>query len=174
MSDLQSLEANILAEIAAADDEAALEAVRVSALGKKGTVSALLATLGKLTPEERKSQGPLLNGLKERVTAAIGARKDALKDAALNQRLNTETLDVTLPVRETPAEKLVDRVRGLDCVEQVDAALAILTDLTTPSGSTLPTLCFGWPPENFGYEDLKILSGRKLVAGDHHKAMLGK
>ena len=73
MSDLQSLEANILAEIAAANDEAALEAVRVSALGKKGTVSALLATLGKLTPEERKSQGPLFNGLKERVTAAIGA-----------------------------------------------------------------------------------------------------
>src|SRR5262245_55317171 len=70
-------------------------------------------------------------------------------------------------------EKLVDRVRALDCVEQVDAALPILTDLTTPSGSTLPTLCFGWPPENFGYEDLKILSGRKLSPGDHRKAMLG-
>jgi putative ABC transport system permease protein len=70
-------------------------------------------------------------------------------------------------------EKLVDRVRTLEGVENVDAALAILTDLTLPSGSTLPTLCFGWPPENFGYEDLKIVSGRKLTAGDTRKAMLG-
>jgi phenylalanyl-tRNA synthetase alpha chain len=125
MSDLQSLEANILAEIAAANDEAAVEAVRVSALGKKGTVSALLATLGKLTPEERKSQGPLFNGLKERVTAAIGARKDALKGAALNQRLNTETLDVTLPVRETPAE--IGRIHPISQV--IDELTAIFADM---------------------------------------------
>jgi phenylalanyl-tRNA synthetase alpha chain len=125
MSDLQSLEANILAEITAANDEAALEAVRVSALGKKGTVSALLATLGKLTPEERKSQGPLFNGLKERVTAAISARKDALKDAALNQRLNTEIVDVTLPVRETPAE--IGRIHPISQV--IDELTAIFADM---------------------------------------------
>jgi phenylalanyl-tRNA synthetase alpha chain len=125
MSDLQSLEANILAEITAANDEAALEAVRVSALGKKGTVAALLATLGKLTPEERKSRGPLFNGLKERVTAAISARKDALKDAALNQRLNTEIVDVTLPVRETPAE--IGRIHPISQV--IDELTAIFADM---------------------------------------------
>jgi phenylalanyl-tRNA synthetase alpha chain len=104
MSDLQALEDQIRTDIAAAGDESALEAVRVATLGKKGSVSALLATLGRMTPEERKSQGPLFNGLKDRVTEAIGTRRDALKSVALDQRLNTETVDVTLPVRDPPAE----------------------------------------------------------------------
>jgi phenylalanyl-tRNA synthetase alpha chain len=63
-----------------------------------------LKTLGGMTPEQRKEQGPLINGLKDRVTAAIAARRDALKAAALDARLNTETVDVTLPVREAAAE----------------------------------------------------------------------
>src|SRR2546426_192154 len=93
-----------MAAIAAASDEAVLEAVRVAALGKKGSVSELLKTLGSMPGEERKQKGPLINGLKDRVTKAIAARREALKDAALDQRLNTETVDVTLPVREPPAE----------------------------------------------------------------------
>jgi len=99
MADIASLQSEILAAIAAASDEAALEAVRVSALGKKGSVSALLATMGKLDPEERKVQGPKLNGLKDAVAEAIAARKGALADAALDARLASETLDVTLPTR---------------------------------------------------------------------------
>src|SRR6185436_16743800 len=104
MSDLNSLETTLAAEIAAASDEPALETVRVAALGKSGSVSALLKTLGSMTPEQRKEQGPLINGLKDRVTVAIVARRDALKAAALDARLNTETVDVTLPVREAAAE----------------------------------------------------------------------
>src|SRR5438874_10750790 len=102
MSDITQLEQQILTDIVAAADEAALEAVRVAALGKSGSVSALLKTLGTMSPDERKQQGPLINGLKDRVTAAIAARRDALKDQTLNARLNTETVDVTLPVRESP------------------------------------------------------------------------
>src|ERR1700704_6515545 len=104
MSDIDQLEAKILADIAAASDEAALEAVRIAALGKSGSVSALLKTLGAMTPEARKTQGPLINGLKERVTVALAERREALKGAALDARLNTETVDVTLPVRESPPE----------------------------------------------------------------------
>src|SRR5436190_6395611 len=104
MSDIAKLESEIQSTIAAAGDEAALEAVRVSALGKKGSISELLSTLGKMPPDERKAQGPLINGLKDRVTAAIAAKKAELGDQALDARLNTETLDVTLPVREAPAE----------------------------------------------------------------------
>jgi len=104
MSELNSLETKLAADIAAASDEAALETVRVAALGKSGAVSALLKTLGGMTPEQRKEQGPLINGLKDRVTAALAARRDALKAAALDARLNTETVDVTLPVREAAAE----------------------------------------------------------------------
>src|ERR1043165_5306894 len=104
MSDIATLEQEIGGAIAAAADENALEGVRVAALGKSGSGSALLKTLGALTPGERKGQGPPIHGLKDRVTAAIAARRDALKNAALDARLNTETVDVTLPVRESPAE----------------------------------------------------------------------
>src|SRR5215831_4227835 len=103
MTDLRVLETEVLAAIAAANDEAALEAVRVAALGRQGSVSALLKTLGTMTPEERKQQGALINAVKDRVTAAIGARRQELKELALAQRLNTETVDVTLPVRKPPA-----------------------------------------------------------------------
>jgi phenylalanyl-tRNA synthetase alpha chain len=87
MTDIAALQSDILAQIAAAQDEAALEAVRVATLGKKGSVSALLATMGKLDPEERKVQGPRFNGLRDTVTAAIAARKAELADAALDTRL---------------------------------------------------------------------------------------
>ncbi|HEY2137179.1 MAG TPA: phenylalanine--tRNA ligase subunit alpha, partial [Xanthobacteraceae bacterium] len=97
MSDFSKLEPQILSDIASAPDEAALEAVRVGALGKSGAVSALLKTLGAMTPDERRQQGPLINGLKDRVTAAITERRDALKARALDARLAGEAIDVTLP-----------------------------------------------------------------------------
>src|SRR5258705_4514360 len=125
MSDVEKLEQQLIAQIAAAADEAALEAVRVAALGKSGSVSALLRTLGTLTPEQRKEQGPLINGLKDKVTAALAARKDALKDAALDQRLNTESVDVTLPLRESPAE--AGRIHPISQV--IDELTAIFADM---------------------------------------------
>ena len=125
MADLDALEQELNAGIAAAPDEAALEQVRVAALGKKGAVSALLATLGKMSPDERKQQGPLINGLKERITQAVAARRAALKDAALDARLNTETIDVTLPLPETPAEQ--GRVHPISQV--IDELTAIFADM---------------------------------------------
>ncbi len=104
MSDLDSLQSQILTAIAAAADEASLEAVRVAALGKKGSLSAELATLGKLPPEDRKSRGAAINEVKDAVTAALGERRDLLAAAALDARLARETLDVTLPLREAPAD----------------------------------------------------------------------
>ena len=104
MSDIAALEAEITNAVASAKDEAALEAVRVAALGKSGSVSALLKTLGTMTPDERKLQGPAINGLKERVTAAIAGAKDTLAAGALEAKLASETVDVTLPVREPPTE----------------------------------------------------------------------
>ena len=75
MTDLQTLETTLLAEIGAATDEAALEAVRVSALGKKGSVSERLKMLGGMSPEERQQMGPAINGLKQRVTDALSDRR---------------------------------------------------------------------------------------------------
>src|SRR5665213_2663962 len=125
MSDITQLENELLAAIVSAKDEAGLEALRVSALGKSGSVSALLKTLGAMTPDERKVQGPAINGLKERVTAAIAAARDALGAAALDARLNSETVDVTLPVRETPAE--TGRVHPISQV--IDELTAIFADM---------------------------------------------
>src|ERR1700710_461603 len=104
MSDLAHLESTVLADIDAASDEAALEAVRVEALGKKGSISALLATLGKMSPDERKTEGAKINLAKDKVTQALTTRRDILKSAALDARLASETIDVTLPLRETSAE----------------------------------------------------------------------
>ena len=125
MTDLATLQTELLAAIAAANDETALEAVRVAALGRNGSVSALLKTLGAMTPDERREQGARINGLKDRVTAALAARKEALKHAALDQRLNTETVDVTLPVREPPAE--AGRIHPISQV--IDELTAIFADM---------------------------------------------
>ena len=99
--------------------------MRVGALGKSGSVSALLKTLGSMTPDERKAQGPAINGLKERITSAIGAAKEALGMAALDARLASETVDVTLPTRETPAE--LGRVHPISQV--IDELTAIFADM---------------------------------------------
>jgi len=125
VTDIGQLETELTGAIVAASDEAALEAVRVSALGKKGAISELLRTLGTMTPEERKDHGPLINGLKERVTQAIATRREALKNDALDQRLNTESIDVTLPVREPATE--IGRVHPISQV--IDELTAIFADM---------------------------------------------
>ncbi len=125
MSNLAALESEILNQIAAASDEAALEAVRVGALGKKGSISALLSTLGKMSPEQRKTEGAAINAAKDKVTAALTARRDVLKNAALDARLASETIDVTLPVRETPAEQ--GRIHPISQV--MDELTAIFADM---------------------------------------------
>ena len=99
MTDIASLQSDLLAQVSAASDEAALEAVRVAALGKKGSISALLATMGAMSPEDRKTNGPKFNGLRDAVAEAIAARKVQLADAALDARLVGERIDVTLPPR---------------------------------------------------------------------------
>ena len=125
MSDLNALEAETLTAIAAAADEAALESVRVGALGKKGSISALLATLGKMSPDERKSAGAEINALKDKVSEALGVRRVLLKDAALEARLTSERVDITLPGRETGIE--TGRIHPISQV--MDELTAIFADL---------------------------------------------
>ncbi|HUF44437.1 MAG TPA: phenylalanine--tRNA ligase subunit alpha [Aestuariivirgaceae bacterium] len=98
-SELASLEAELLGAVAAASDAASLEAIRVGALGKKGSISERMKTLGSLAPEQRKSAGAGLNALKEKVAAAIAERGAVLRDEAIEARLAAETVDVTLPAR---------------------------------------------------------------------------
>jgi phenylalanyl-tRNA synthetase alpha chain len=85
--------------ISAASDEATLEDLRVQAVGKKGEISLKMRELGKMSPEERQTAGPALNALKDEINSALSAKKAALEDAALDERLRGEWLDVTLPGR---------------------------------------------------------------------------
>ncbi len=125
MTDLDSLERRFAEEIDAARDEAALEAVRLAALGKKGEISELLKGLGKMTPDERRDQGPLLNGLRDRVQSKLTEKRDALAEAAISARLAAERLDVTLPVRSNPLSR--GRIHPISQV--VDEITAIFADM---------------------------------------------
>jgi phenylalanyl-tRNA synthetase alpha chain len=97
MSDLDQLKSDLLAAIGSAD-LAGLEDIRVSALGKSGSVTGLLKTLGGMSPEERQTIGPRIHALREAVSEALTARKTGLEREALDARLAGETLDMTLPV----------------------------------------------------------------------------
>ncbi len=116
---VQNLEAVVsaaLAATAAASDLAALDQVRVQYLGKKGEISALLKSLGDLSPEERPKAGAVINEARDRVQLAVEARKEALEEAALNARLAGESVDVTLPGRHAetgglhPVTRTIDRM----------------------------------------------------------------
>ncbi|MFD1794746.1 phenylalanine--tRNA ligase subunit alpha [Paracoccus aurantiacus] len=103
MTDLDSLRTTYLARVADAADAGMLEEVRLAALGKKGEISLKMRELGRMTPEERQTTGAALNRLKDEIDAALRAKKTALDDAALDERLRGEWLDVTLPGRPRPA-----------------------------------------------------------------------
>ena len=99
MTDINALSQELFAQLDAAQDEASVEQLRVNALGKKGSVSELLKGMGAMSPEERQTFGPLVNGLKQQLSDAIAEKKEALAQAALDARLLAERIDVTLPVR---------------------------------------------------------------------------
>ncbi len=99
MDSLDALKTKYLEGVMASRDEAALEDVRLAAVGKKGEVSLKMRELGKMTPEEKQAAGPALNALKNEINSAIAAKKEALSDAALNERLQSEWIDVSLSGR---------------------------------------------------------------------------
>ncbi|WP_027487753.1 phenylalanine--tRNA ligase subunit alpha [Allorhizobium undicola] len=147
MSDLDSLKTTLLADIAAAGDEASIEAVRVAAMGKKGSVSELLKTLGAMSPEERQTRGAAINALKNEITEALNTRKTALKDAAINARLAAETLDVSLPVRSSPAER--GRIHPISQI--IDEITAIFADMgfSIAEGPDIETDYYNFTALNF-------------------------
>lgn len=102
MTEITALKAGLLADIEKSDTLDRVEELRVGALGKQGVITALLKTLGAMTPEERQQRGPEIHDLRQGVTDAIATRKTALEQAALDARLASEKLDMTLPVDAMP------------------------------------------------------------------------
>ncbi len=144
---IETLRADLSSAIAAATDDGALDAVRVQALGKKGSVSALLATLGSMAPDERKSAGPAINGLKGEIAALIETRSSALKAAALDQRLKAETLDITLPLQPAPTAR--GRIHPIS--QTIDEITAIFSDMgfSIAEGPDIETDYFNFTALNF-------------------------
>ncbi len=132
MQDIETLESELLGEINNANDLDALEAVRISALGKKGRVSLMMRGLGQMAPEERQEVAPRLNKLKQSVADAIDQAKSDLNKKAMEARLAAETIDVTLPSRPEnlgrihPISQVVDEITeifadmGFDIAEGPD------------------------------------------------------
>jgi phenylalanyl-tRNA synthetase, alpha subunit (EC 6.1.1.20) len=116
---MQELRDKYLSAVADVTDEAALEEIRLAALGKKGEISLKMRELGKMTPEERQTTGKALNVLRDEIDAALRAKKVALADAALDARLREEWLDVTLPGRPRragtihPVSQVMDEVTAI-------------------------------------------------------------
>ncbi|MGB2064283.1 Phenylalanine--tRNA ligase alpha subunit [Marinomonas gallaica] len=96
MENLNQILADALTAVAASDNEASLDEIRVQYLGKKGALTALLKQLGNVAPEDRPKFGQMVNEAKEQVQAKMNERKTALAAAALNAKLANETIDVTL------------------------------------------------------------------------------
>lgn len=105
-AEVQRLRDGVLAALAAASDLRALDEVRVAALGRKGTVTELVRSLGGLSPDQRREAGQAFNALKREIEEALGARRAELERAALAARLAAEPIDVTLPVRERPEGRI--------------------------------------------------------------------
>ncbi|WP_108259387.1 phenylalanine--tRNA ligase subunit alpha [Mangrovicoccus ximenensis] len=118
---MSELRGKYLELIAGAADEDTLEALRVQAVGKKGEISLKMRELGKMSPEERQVAGPALNALKDEINSALAAKKAALADAALEERLRAEWLDVTLPGR--PAARRGGTVHPISQVTEEVAAI---------------------------------------------------
>ena len=147
MTDTGELEQGILGDISAAGTEAALEAVRVATLGKKGSISALLATLGKMSPEDRKTRGAAINVLKTTVTDALAQKRESLREAALSARLKSEALDVTLPARDEAV--VLGRVHPISQV--TDELTAIFADMgfSVAEGPDIETDFYNFTALNF-------------------------
>ena len=123
MTDLVTLEADLLAQVAGAADLAALDAVRVAAVGKSGVISGLLKTLGTMSPEERRDRGGLINGLRDRVQASLTARRAALEQAELDSRLAAERLDLTLPAAQPRRGSVHPTMQVMDEMVSIFATL---------------------------------------------------
>ena len=111
--DLKSIEAQVQEGLAAASSMEALEALRVSVLGKKGSLTAIMRSMGQVAPEERPAMGQLANTVRGNVEAALKARKEELGRELMEQRMAADAVDITLPGRglSLGTQHLISQIR---------------------------------------------------------------
>lgn len=176
MTDIATLQSQSISAIDAASTLDAVEAVRIDLLGKQGSISALLKTLGQMSPEERQVQGPAINGLREAVTGAIALKKSALEAAVLDARLATERLDMTLPAPDAPQGSVHPVSQVMDELAEIfaDMGFAVaegpeieddwhnFTALNIPE--THPARAMH---DTFYFPDDKAVDGKKMLLRTH-------
>ena len=119
MTQIEHIREQALADIAAADTPDAVEALRVGLLGKSGSVTAQLKSLGALPADQRKAAGEAINRARDAIGSALSARKAELDAAALDARLASETIDVTLPGRNGDAGGLHPVSRTMERIADI-------------------------------------------------------
>ncbi|MGE5535109.1 MAG: phenylalanine--tRNA ligase subunit alpha, partial [Acidobacteriota bacterium] len=119
MNSLEQIVVQAQADFAEAGDAAALENAKAKYLGKTGQITEQMKGLGKLAPEERKAQGAVINAAKEKIEAALNARREALANAQMEARLNAEAIDVTLPGRGRAAGGIHPVMRTWERIEEI-------------------------------------------------------
>ena len=131
------MESEALGRITAAASLDALESLRVEFLGKQGSISALLKSLGAMSPEERQKEGPKIHALRESVTTALADRKAGLEAAALEARLAAERIDLSLPAPEAPRGSVHPVSQVMDELAEIFADLGFAV-------ATGPEIEDGW------------------------------
>jgi phenylalanyl-tRNA synthetase alpha chain len=119
MSSLEQLVKSAQEDFQAATDSAALENAKAKYLGKTGQITAQMKELGELSPDERRSRGAVINQAKEQIESLLTARRDALANAQLQERLNAEAIDVTLPGRGRSSGGLHPVMRSWQRIEEI-------------------------------------------------------
>ena len=119
MQDLESFETEVLAALDGAGDSDELERLRVATLGKKGRLTELMRGLGAMSPGERKTAGPALNSLKQKLNTAFAEARERMRRAALEARLASERMDITLPVRPDPEGRIHPVSQVMDQVVEI-------------------------------------------------------
>lgn len=119
MSSLEQLVKSAQEDFQAATDSAALENAKAKYLGKTGQITTQMKELGALSPDERRSRGAVINQAKDQIESLLTARRDALANAQLQERLNAEAIDVTLPGRGRSGGGLHPVMRSWQRIEEI-------------------------------------------------------
>ncbi|MBV8666556.1 MAG: phenylalanine--tRNA ligase subunit alpha [Burkholderiaceae bacterium] len=176
---LDELVVQAQADFAAAADAAALENAKAKYLGKTGQITEQMKGLGRLAPEERKAQGAVINVAKEKIEAALNARRDKLADDQLQVRLNAEAIDVTLPGRGRGMGGIHPVMRTWQRIEEIFGSIGfdvadgpeIETDWTNFSALNSPENHPARSMQDTFYIDGKDTQGKQLLLRTHTSPM---
>ncbi|HEX7641214.1 MAG TPA: phenylalanine--tRNA ligase subunit alpha [Burkholderiaceae bacterium] len=179
MTQLDQLVAQAQADFAAAPDAAALENAKAKYLGKTGQITELMKGLGKLAPEDKKTQGAVINVAKTQIEAALNARRDALAEAQLQARLNAEAIDVTLPGRGRGVGGIHPVMRTWKRIEEIFGSIGfdvadgpeIETDWTNFTALNSPENHPARSMQDTFYIDGKDSEGKQLLLRTHTSPM---